>query len=1019
MARCQNRAGGRDRGAMGICPAGVWRLDTRRIGRTGIPLAADRGLSSVARPASKSAPLISKILGVLRVTSGEIRSIGLLAGIASFAGLPQAHAQTLTEFNNRAAWEAAAGGSVGNISDNLDANATNRGFYILSGSSLNAFPNENPVNTIDGSGYARFLLEPGRVNNGILTFGSPITALGFDLHPHFSLSLGATVDVAVSGGGTISYVLPVTDVNRFVGFVASAPFSTFTITSVARAWHGVDNIELYSASPTLTAGGDNTSANFSGVIQNSSSTTALTKVGTGTLTLSGTNTYTGATTINAGVLNVATIDNGGVAGNLGQASSAAANLVLGGGTLQYTGATASTNRGFTLTAGTTSSIDVTYNNLTISGASAATTGALTKTGAGTLTFTAANGYTGLTTISAGTLAIGNGGTTGSIAGNVVNNAALSFNRYDAVTFAGDISGTGALQQNGAGSLALTGITSYTGTTTVNAGTLVVNGSIASSPLTTVNALGTLGGAGTVGNTAISGGTLAPGNSIGTLSVNGNLSFTAASSYRVEVSPSNADRVNVTGTATLGGATVNASFAPGSFVARQYSILNAAGGLGGSTFGTLVNTNLPSNVTASLSYDANNAYLDLKLNFAVPRGLNGNQTNVGNALTNFFNTTGGIPLAFAALTPSGLSQVSGETATGSQQATFNAMNQFMGLLTDLFIGGRGDAAMPGSGATPFAGESDSANTYASNGRKRIASERDAYAMFNKAPLASPDDPRWRVWAAGYSGSQSTDGNVAAGSRTTTSGIYGVAVGADYRLSPDTLAGFALAGGATSFNVANNPGSGRSDLFHAGAFIRHNAGAAYLSSALAFGWQDITTNRTMTVAGIDQLHAQFNANVWSGRVEGGYRFVAPMAFGITPYAAGQFTTFNQPAYAEQALVGANTFALAYGAKSITSPRSELGLRTDKSYALTNAILTLRGRLAWTHDFNPNASVAATFQTLPGASFVTNGAAAARDAALTTASAEVKWRNGFSLAGTFEGEFSNVTRSYAGKGVARYSW
>ena len=54
-----------------------------------------------------------------------------------------------------------------------------------------------------------------------------------------------------------------------------------------------------------------------------------------------------------------------------------------------------------------------------------------------------------------------------------------------------------------------------------------------------------------------------------------------------------------------------------------------------------------------------------------------------------------------------------------------------------------------------------------------------------------------------------------------------------------------------------------------------------------------------------------------------------------------------------------------------------------------------------------------------FVVNGAAQAKDAALTTASAEVTWRNGFSLAATFEGEFSNVTRSYAGKGVVRYAW
>ena len=77
----------------------------------------------------------------------------------------------------------------------------------------------------------------------------------------------------------------------------------------------------------------------------------------------------------------------------------------------------------------------------------------------------------------------------------------------------------------------------------------------------------------------------------------------------------------------------------------------------------------------------------------------------------------------------------------------------------------------------------------------------------------------------------------------------------------------------FQRRNGFGSGRSDLFQAGAFIRHNVGPAYLSGALAYGWQDVTTDRTVTVAGVDQLRAQFNANAFSGRVEGGYRFVSP--------------------------------------------------------------------------------------------------------------------------------------------------
>ena len=280
-----------------------------------------------------------------------------------------------------------------------------------------------------------------------------------------------------------------------------------------------------------------------------------------------------------------------------------------------------------------------------------------------------------------------------------------------------------------------------------------------------------------------------------------------------------------------------------------------------------------------------------------------------------------------------------------------------------------------------------------------------------------DPRWSVWGAAYGGGSTTDGNAALGSNTATARAFGFVAGADYRFSPATLAGFALAGGGTNFGV-NGFGSGRSDLFQAGAFVRHNVGPAYVTAALAYGWQDVTTDRTVTVAGVDRLRAQFNANAWSGRVEGGYRYVTPW-MGITPYAAGQFTTYQLPAYAEQVVSGANTFALNYAAKDVTASRSELGVRADKSFAMQNGIFTLRGRAAWAHNFNTDRSITPVFQTLPGAAFVVNGAAQARDAALTTASAEMKWLNGWSAAATFEGEFSDVTRSYAGKGVARYTW
>ena len=139
----------------------------------------------------------------------------------------------------------------------------------------------------------------------------------------------------------------------------------------------------------------------------SGATFGISKAGSGTLTMSGTNTYTGVTTLSAGTLSVSAIGNGGVSGNLGQATNAAANLVLSGGTLKYTGATASTDRNYTLTAATTSTVEVTNSaTLTISGASTATTGALTKTGLGTLKLSGTNLNTGITTISAGTIELG-------------------------------------------------------------------------------------------------------------------------------------------------------------------------------------------------------------------------------------------------------------------------------------------------------------------------------------------------------------------------------------------------------------------------------------------------------------------------------------------------------------------------------------------------------------------------------------------------------------------------------------
>ncbi|WP_245326764.1 autotransporter domain-containing protein, partial [Bradyrhizobium sacchari] len=86
------------------------------------------------------------------------------------------------------------------------------------------------------------------------------------------------------------------------------------------------------------------------------------------------------------------------------------------------------------------------------------------------------------------------------------------------------------------------------------------------------------------------------------------------------------------------------------------------------------------------------------------------------------------------------------------------------------------------------------------------------MATKAPLlSSQPSSRWSVWAAGYGGAADVGGNASVGSQDLTARVWGGAAGADYRISPETLVGFALGGGGLNYSVANAIGSGAADLF----------------------------------------------------------------------------------------------------------------------------------------------------------------------------------------------------------------
>lgn len=748
----------------------------------------------------------------------------------------------------------------------------------------------------------------------------------------------------------------------------------------------------------------------------------------GVVVLSGANTYSGGTTLTSGVLQV-DVDSILSGSSIVSSAIGTGTLTFDGGALQAGGAYTIANAGTITANGGT--IDANGYGFTYSGAIGGAGGlTIANSGGsgGVVTLTSSeNSYTGATTIDSGaTLALSGAGSISQSSGVVANGAfdisqatsgasiaTLSGSGSVALgaktltitvgstTFAGVIGGTGGLTVSG-GRQRLSGTNAYIGATTVAGGALVVDGSIATSSLTTVDSGGTLSGVGTLGDTSVlSGGTFEPGSGVAgtSITVDGTLALAAGSIYLVDVSPTAASQAIVTGAATLGGATVEASFASGDYIWKKYTILTAASVSG--TFGSLDNVDLPAGFSDALAYDSTHAYLELTM---APTATNENQHNVANALVGYFDRTGGIPTAYGTLSSGGLTQVSGEIATGAHTATFNAMNDFVGAV--LNSGGVGDTGLVGARAN-----ANGVLSYADD----AASKSPALAAVKPAPVFTPS---WSVWGASYGGSASIGGDAAVGSNTIVDQAYGMVVGADYRAAPDTLLGFGFGGGGAHFGLANALGSGRSDLVQAGVYGVRNFGSAYVAAAAAYGFQSVTTNRTVTASSGATLQAKFDANAITARAEAGDRFATPWA-GIAPYGAFQITTLFLPSYGETSSVGSDLFALNYSGQTATEARSELGARFDKTFALSDAALTLSGRLAWAHDFEADTSASATFQSLPGASFVVNGAAPAPNSALASAGAQWRWANGVSVEATFEGEFADNVHSYAGHATVRYVW
>ncbi len=539
---------------------------------------------------------------------------------------------------------------------------------------------------------------------------------------------------------------------------------------------------------------------------------------------------------------------------------------------------------------------------------------------------------------------------------------------------------------------------------VQSGTLLVKGDLSAASGITVDSGGTLGGIGTLSNTTVAdSGALAPGvpNSIGNLHVAGNLVLASAASYLVQVSPSAGSLTSISGTASIGGTLVADGTGGAYTIGQKYTIVTAAGGLTG-TFSSLAVNGSFGSTQATISYDGNNAFLVLApALLALPAGSSTNVISVAHGIdaANF----GTPPLAFQSLfslppqqLQNALTQLSGEAGTGAQQAAFQITNEFLSLLVDLG---------PNHGGI---------------GPTNVAVPDRPTLQALKAARSESLAPTLSIWGAFYGGANSINGDPnGVGSHDLSLNSSGFAAGLDAKVSPTTTLGFALAGGGTSWSLSQGLGGGRSDVFQAGVYGSRSFGPAYLSGALAYGSHWISTSRQINLSGFDQLQGSYIGQSFSGRLESGYH-LPWTPFRLTPYVALQAQAFTMPGYSESALSGVSPFALMVDSRTATAVRGEIGSRAERTFQLSNGtVFDLRGRVGWAHDWQDTSQLAASFVSLPAASFVVSGARPAADLLLLSNTAEWRWGKGWSLLAKLDGELGRSTVLYRGIVSLSHAW
>jgi len=573
-----------------------------------------------------------------------------LSGSISGTGTVTQEGTGIVELTGNNTYSGATNVSAGTLqAGSPTALSADSAYTVTSVLDLNGF--SNTIGSLTGTGTV--------TNNGVatatLTVGNENTSTTFsgmleDGTSVLQLTKTGTGTLTLTGNNTYSGTTNVAAGTLRAGApTAFSADSAYTVTSVLDLNGFSNTIGSLSgtglvtndgaAAATLTVGTDDTSTTFSGIFEDGTSVLQLTKTGTGTLTLTGNNTYSGATNVALGTLQAGSPK----AFSANSAFTVTSVLDLNGfsntiGSLSGTGTVTNNDAGPAILTTGGDNAPSTFSGVLSDGSG---TLGVTKTGSGTMILAGANTYTGGTTITGGTLQIGNGGTTGSIVGNITDNAALEFDRSDIVTFAGTIAGSGILAQAGSGTLILTADNTFTGTTNISldstlqlgnggttgtvAGNVVDNGLLIFNRSNTLNLAAIISGTGSVqqngsgttilsgtntytGGTVVNAGTLTVNNpqalGLGSVVVNGGIlnadpqpinvkgdyTQNAGGTLQLQVAganPGQYDTLNVGGNATLGGTLqlISLGFQP---KARDELTLVTAGGAVSGRFATFLN-----------------------------------------------------------------------------------------------------------------------------------------------------------------------------------------------------------------------------------------------------------------------------------------------------------------------------------------------------------------------------------------------------------------------------------------------